>query len=338
VTLALFTVIYLSLVSGLRDLTPIGSRIRTLFTRDREVDRLLQSVLILRSLQDRLESGIIPAAEEWDRAARIPPPWGPVFDRTLREARDRGAPIVPSLVRMQRLLEEQARWSTDAATKLAPAMGQAALSLLLVPLFALALWALLPGMNDHALAFGTAAAVSMLMGLGAFYWMTEMGEQARFGHLSASRRSWIASSVIALERLNALVMVGEPPDLAWNEVLAELHTREPELALAWGSLVWSDSETLSAQGVTGNPTESILVQLGREVRRLIQTSLIEGQAALERIESVQRSFLLDLRGRIDQDLARLGQRSLKPLFILVMPAIVFLMAAGMVLSAGELLG
>ncbi|MBS1958629.1 MAG: hypothetical protein JST80_04075 [Bdellovibrionales bacterium] len=331
----LFFIVYVALGWGLLQLAPIFSRLRALTSGRREVDVLRHGVLILRSLQDRLESGLIPEKPDWERVRdAVPGPWGSVFFQTLMESRDRGAPVLPSLARMQRLLEEQIKWTTSATARLAPVTGQAVLSLFLVPLFSAGLWFLLPGVDEQAFIFGSTALIAMMMGLGAFFWMSEMGESARFGQLPSRKRGWIASAIIATERLNALVMVGEPPDLAWNEVLMELQAREPELAQVWGSLVWSES----APATTGrNASEQILSRLGQEIRRLIQTSLIEGQGTLERIEALQRTWMADLRGRIEQELARLGNQGLKPLFLLVMPAIVLVMAVGMGISVQGML-
>ena len=115
--------------------------------------------------------------------------------------------------------------------------------------------------------------------------------------------------------------------------MEELSIHDPVLVREWKVQVWDPDFRLATQ--TTNECERLILQLGIEVRRSIQTSLIEGRACLDRIESVHRSFLLDLKARISKELNLLPNRCLKPLFIFVLPSVMILMVGSFALCFSE---
>lgn len=277
---------------------------------------------------DRLESGLSIPKEDWSELLSVPQPWGKAFYSSILEARDSGAPLLPQLLRMQKLIEEQTEWMFQAQAKVAPAQGQAVLAVLLVPTFALSLWFLLPDLQAYPLEFGAVVWAAGLMGLGAFFWMLEMSETARFGGLSVRQRPWMVAGVLVLERIQALVRIGHPPDLAWSQSVEELRTSYPHLVSVWSGTLWNDFKLNEKLQSGHSRSEALVLGLGSEIKRVVQTSLIEGHGAIDRLEALQRSWIADIRGEVEQQLAKLGNRSLQPLFMLVLPAVFLVMACG----------
>jgi len=157
-----------------------------------------------------------------------------------------------------------------------------------------------------------------------------MMDQARFGNMARSKRTWLVSVNASLERLMALISTGLPPDLAWKRMFEELAIQDPSLAIEWKAQIW-DSE-VEPKFEMQNDCERMIFSLGNEVRRSIQTSLVEGRGCLDRIESIHRSLLIELKMKISRELNLLPNRCLKPLFICVLPAVFLLLFVGIGLS------
>jgi len=160
------------------------------------------------------------------------------------------------------------------------------------------------------------ASGAVLLSGAAFLWVLAEADRARFGGLSGKKRAWLISVPATLESIFALISVGRPPDLAWGMAIEGLALRDPDLAREWGAGVW---EPFPKREESPRNTEGLILLLGMEIRRNIQTSLIEGRGCLDRLESVSRSHQTNLRLRILKELNLLPGRSLKPLFLLVLP-------------------
>jgi hypothetical protein len=191
------------------------------------------------------------------------------------------------------------------------------------------LYFMLPGMEKFTREFSLMVMLSLFLGAISFIWMVSMVEQARFGNIGSENRKWIVSVNVALERLMALISTGLPADLAYQKTIEELAVQDPTLAREWKPQIWDTN--FSVSNPTTNETERLILGLGTEVRRAIQTSLLEGRGSLDRIESIHRTFLIDLRMRIGRELGLLPNRCLKPLFILVFPSIMLLLMGAMAL-------
>ncbi len=321
--MVLWIAAYLSLYFGLQELRPLWLKLKHFLGQNRAIIELRESVYHLKLLQELLESGMVPEAKEWKKVDTFPKPWGGVLTASLTELRSQGAPVLPSLIRMQKTLEEQIEFILESKVKSSQAFGQAAMGMILVPVFSLILYLLLPGIQDSKRAFFLLVLGSFLLSSVAFIWMMNLADRARFGNMPTENRKWLVSANASLERVLALISTGLPPDLAWRKAMEELAVHDPLLVGEWKAQVWDPDFRLASQ--TGNECERLILQLGIEVRRSIQTSLIEGRACLDRIESIHQSFLIDLKSRISKELNLLPNRCLKPLFIFVLPSVMILM-------------
>ena len=320
---------WLCLFFGLSELKPVQHRLKLFLGQKKMILDLRLAIRELRLLQEMLESGVVPAPEQWAKIELFPAPWGLSLSQSLKELRNQGAPVLPSLARMQHTLEEQTELIQEARVKSSQAFGQAVLGMLLVPVFSLVLYFLLPGIEESKKAFFLLVLFSLLLSSIAFIWMMAMVDQARFGNIRSENRKWLVTVHSTVERILALLSSGLPPDLAWRQSIEELAAHDPKLAHAWKPQVW-DSDFSTRSGA--NECEQLILNVGVEIRKSIQTSLIEGQGCLDRIESIHRAFLLDLKMRIGRELSVLPNRCLKPLFIFVLPSIMLLMFGSFAIS------
>jgi len=316
-------------ISGIRQLKPLGIKLKNHFLQTKEVESLRRSVRHLKLLSEMLESGVVPLQEDWQELRSFSEPWGSLFSESLQELRSQGAPVLPTLARMQRTLEEQAELISEGKVKSAQSFGQAFLGLILVPVFSAVLYFMMPGMQASEREFFALAAFSMFLASLSFVWMVSLVDRARFGDLRDERRPWIANVNVSMERLMALISTGLPADLAYQKTIEEMATLAPTLAREWKPQVWDSAFTSETR--PENETERLILGLGTEVRRAIQTSLMEGRGCLDRLESIHRTFLLDLRMRIGRELGLLPNRCLKPLFVLVFPSVMLLLMGSMAL-------
>ena len=319
----------MALFFGLVELKPLKVRLQLFFGQNRAVLELRRAIYELKLLQEMLESGMVPEAKQWEKIKSFPQPWGESLFASLMELRNQGAPVLPSLFRMQRTLEEQTELIQEAKVKSSQAFGQAILGMALVPIFSFVLYELLPGMEEAGKEFFLLSLFSLLLSSVAFIWMMSMADQARFGNIRSENRKWLVTVNSTLERVLALISTGLPADLAWRKSIEELAIFDKKLAQAWKSQVWDSDFSIKT---TDNECEQLILGLGVEVRKSIQTSLIEGHGCLDRIESIHRAFLLDLKMRIGRELNLLPNRCLKPLFIFVLPAVMTLMIGSFAIS------
>ena len=223
----------------------------------------------------------------------------------------------------------------EARARSAQAVSQAALCAFLVPIFGATLQLLLPGLENHTMAWVAGCAVALLWaGTGAL-WMLVIADRARWGGLAAERRPWIAAALCAGERFLALLRSGRPADLAWSETQNELERDVSGLSRLWGYSVWV-SESVVSTTRTHSETEVALARAGTSIRRAVQVSLMEGKGCSERVEAALISLSQEIRSSRERELELVGTRVLKPLFICVAPSILALLAWGLYLSWSEL--
>ena len=321
--MALWMIAFLFLFFGISSLRPLYEQCRNFFHQSSAILNLKRSIYHLHFLQEQLESGLVPSQKDWDELKYFPAPWGVLIFLSVMELRNQGAQVLPTLNRMRGTLEEQIELIQEAKAKSAQAMGQAVAGIILIPLFALVLYFLLPGIQESKREFLMTFILSQFLGGLSFVWMLSIIDQARFGNLKREKKFWLVSVNSSLERLMALIATGQPPDLAWKKMYEELAIQDPVLASEWKSQVWDpDFPSLFK---TENECERLMIGLGNEVRRNIQTSLIEGRGCLERIEAIHRTFVIELRMKIERELNLLPNRCLKPLFVCILPAVFLLL-------------
>lgn len=298
----------------------------------RQVERVSQQ---LRELEELLLAGIVPGVEKWEKLQDLPHPWGSMAFECVRELRACGGALLPTLGRLRALADSQGRALTEARAKSAQAMVQALCCGALAPLFGLALYFLLPGIAESARSWLMACAGAVACSLAGALWLLAMMERARWAGLPSARRSWIFASQCAGERFLALVRGGNPADIAWGRACELLGLEAPGLALVWGHSIWKEG---LADGELGLPrlapgTAARGIQdAGDALRKAVQLSLMEGRPCLERVEAALESLRHELRALVDRELSLLSTRALRPLFLLVAPSILGLLAFGIFLS------
>jgi hypothetical protein len=325
---------YLGFGMSARRFHPLLKPLFEHLSTSRVIDELRLAAARLKRIQELLESGLVPDSMEWDQIKDFPEPWNRIVSDSLLELRNQGAPVLPTLTRVQRTLTEQVDFVLEAKTKSAQALSQALLSLLLVPGFGAFLFLMLPGLKQARTEFFVLLFFSTLISSGAFLWILALSDRARFGNVRSENRRWWVSVHAAIEKIFALISAGHPPDQAWRVTILELASSDPSLARAWGSQVWDRFEQ-SADSAEGE-CERLMVSLGVEVRRSIQTSLIEGRGCLDRMESIHRSFLSEVKLKVQHELNLLPNRCLMPLFVCVFPSVVLLLGGSLWLFFQEM--
>lgn len=280
------------------------------------------SICILRDLREKLESGFLPENKEWEFLKRIEPPWGYLCFENLSELRQGGIPVVPTLVRFEKMLSEQRKADQDARSKSAQAWGQAAVCGAVVPLIALALYFLVPGLNEMGGSWLLLSGFAVLLDAFAMLWMITLAESARWAGLRPDRRDWWVSAICFSERLLGSLRSGTPADLAWSKAVPHLRQQSQDLALFWGADIWSEPAHANVRFET---SERALINHGSRIRKAIQISVYEGRGCSERIEAAIESLRLELTSEVDRQLQLLPTQALKPLFFCVAPSILMLL-------------
>jgi hypothetical protein len=326
--MTLWIVVYLTALAGFKELSPLAGRLREFLRKDRNLEGLRSAAARVRLLAELLESGMVPGEEDWAPVRHFPRPWNRIIEESLLDLRKEGAPVLPTLERLHRTLLDQVDFTLEAKSKSAQALSQAHLSLALIPGFSLILYEFLPGVREAGGAFLLLSFFSTLLASFAYLWIVALADQARYGNMKPENRVWWVSIQATLERVFALISSGRPPDQAWSVAVGELHLSQPDLAVLWGARVW---DPFTPQpGFSG--CERTLVQLGVEIRRSIQVSMIEGRGCLDRLESIHRASSAEFQAGIRTALNLLPNRCLKPLFLFVLPGVMLLLTGSLWLS------
>jgi hypothetical protein len=296
-------------------------------------NRLLKVTTVLREFEEILMAGLVPPAERWARFGELEEPWRSLTTESLKELRDCGGALLPTLRRLRELSDAHRVDLQDARAKASQALAQAAACSMLVPLLGFSLYWIAPGIDNRVFTWLAACSIALgVAGIGAI-WMIKLAENSRWGGLHSDQRSWALSAQCAGERLLALVRVGTPPDLAWVKALDLLAREAPGLAQAWGVSIWKDP----CFSLT-KPAERLLGEAGSAIKKAIQVSLMEGRPCSERVEATLLSLRQDMKLHVDRDLSLLPTKALKPLFICVAPALFGLLGFGLYLVAVESFG
>jgi hypothetical protein len=319
---------------SLMDLRPFLDRVLNGWKWGEQARSLRSAASVLKTLGETLEGGVVPESSDWDRIRSFPAPWGSLIASGIRDLRDSGCPVLPTLKRMEETLLSQAEGLMDARARTTQALGQALTGMGLVPLFGWVLYRMMPGLGTESSGFLLLVAGGSVYASFSAVWILNLAEEARFGGLPVAQRQWLMSVPAALERILSLIAGGLPPDLAWRRQHEELSFRDPSLAALWGGDVWE-----SGGADPGTRRESVpeLVRCaGLEVKRTIQLALFEGRSSLDRIESISRSYQHDVRLRIRERLEALPNRCLPPLFIFVLPPVFILLGVALLQALREI--
>jgi hypothetical protein len=306
-------------LSGIRLLGPEFRRFRPQSASGLESARLL-----LKDLRESLLAGELPGREQWLQVSRIPEPWGPLIEESLSELRESGLPVVPTLERMEALLAGQITAASQARARSAQAWGQAVICGSFVPIVAMALYFLLPGVAQLGLAWWLLTLLACLMSAGAMLWMLSLCTHAQWAGLGESNRSCWPALLCFCERLLSSLRAGVPADLAWARALPQISRQASTLVLHWGAEFWLPRPVAAFSG----GTMGLLEQWGQVLRESLQRSVLEGRPCTERLETSLSALRQEWDSRVERELSLLGTRALKPLFLLVAPSLLGLLAVG----------
>jgi len=112
--------------------------------------------------------------------------------------------------------------------------------------------------------------------------------------------------------------------------MASAKLKDGELLNGWGIQLWEKIDF--NQKLARCPVEETILQFGFEMRRAIQQSIVEGMGVLDRLESIQRNFQVDLKMKVSRELQLLPNHCLKPLFVLVFPSVMLLLFGSLGIS------
>lgn len=300
----------------------------------REIKNLKRVTDTLQELEDMLRSGTIPPESYWIRVKNLYDPWGTIISESFFELRQNGSEILPTARRLKELSFHQGKNLKEGFQKSAQSLVQAVVCLILIPLLALALSWLLPSLLQNPIPFlGLMIAALSMSGAGAL-WIISLGTRARWGGLTSHKRHWPFFALISGEKLLASIKSGISPDQAWLTTLQSLARDAPDLAEDWGFGLWNDTEPLTAPANTNqsNKLGALIQDAGTQLRRTIQSSMLEGRPSLEALETTLMSIRSDISLCIDQELSLLGGRTLKPLFVCVAPAMLGLLFGALALG------
>ncbi len=297
--------------------------------RNRADERGLERVRDrLRAIEESLGAGLAPEPGSWTSLLGLPAPWGRLAHDSLVEIRTQGGSILPTARRLRELAAAHGESLRDARVKTAQARSQAVFAAFCAPGAAIFLWSSLPGVAEAGKLWWGAAGLATGLSCLATAWISRMADAARWGGLPPDRRPSLAAALCAGERFLALLRSGLPADLAWNRATEFVAPWAPALAVAWGSLG-------SPRDDKGPPIDRALAGFGRALRSAAAMSIMEGKPCGERAEGALQALRGETRACIDQEVALLGTRALKPLFLLVAPSLLGLVAAGIALAAGR---
>ncbi len=321
----LWTLFFICLGTGLWIFFQNSSLSLSLFKNKTQV--LAEAAFRLRELEEMLQSGLLPEVQKWEKLKFLDPPWGDLISESIQSLRSQGAELLPTLKRFRELAQELKSLAMDVKAKQAQAMAQALVSAGLVPVFSIALYLMLPGLEtSFRIWLGVTGGAFFISVLGAT-WLFALAEQACWGGLPIYARSWVLHIFCFGERFLSMLRAGSPADLSWSKNYEALLSESPELAEFWGASIWKDPEAyLSSTSL------QVLKNSVTSIRKSVQLSLLEGRPCTDRIEAALYSLRLEWKSQVERETGFLATRSLKPLFLCIAPALLGLLVVGLWLS------
>lgn len=316
---------------GLKMIWPAISKLVEAVETGRQKKMLEQVSVYLREIEETLLAGLVPNDEKWRKVRDLPAPWGKLTAESLEELRQCGGSLIPTLKRLRNLAEEQSAALVDARARSSQAVAQAMVCSMLVPLLGGALYTLLPELEQNSKLWVVSCFFAMLLTVAGSIWLLRMTVVARWGGLRLEFRPWILGSLCAGERFLALVRAGNTPDLAWARAYDLIKQDACELAVFWGASIW-DIPQINRRSVL----EQVIVNAGGAIKKSVQVSLMEGTPCTERVEAVLYALKQDIQAQVQRELALLGTKGLKPLFLCIAPALFSLLGGGLWITAKSL--
>lgn len=293
---------------------------------------------LLQEFEETFGAGLVPEQKRWEGLSKLPYPWGNLANESLQELRKSGAALVPTLRRLRALAHGHGVALADARARAAQALVQAMACAVMIPLFGIGLYILMPGVSENRGKWMVACCVALMSGVMGALWMLQIAEKARWAGLPRASRPWVLAAQCAGERFLALVRAGTPADLAWVRACDLLRTEAPLLGLRWGRSIWTEGEGAASLGKASTHSETSLIEAGVALRKAVQVSLMEGRPCTERAETALLALSQEMRAHVERELSVLPAHALKPLFFCVAPALMGMMAFGLWLGWSSIVG
>jgi len=281
--------------------------------------------LAVLGFRELLQSGVSPASAQWDFLSGRLDGIAPGLIEDLRALRSSGAAVVPTLLRMERLLARLRKRIESARIKAAQARAQGAAATALVAINGLLLHAMLPEIGEiWGLGWWAVVALAVSISGTGMAWIGRMASQAVHGGLPSERQADLLAVPVFLESVQSRVRGGAPVDLAWSESARRLHAALREEV---GTSLWDAVPSEARE--TARSLRAEIAAFGPNARAGLQAALMEGRGVSDRLDALAEGFHLKVDSAIDRELETLPVRALRPLFATAFPAFAGVVGMGL---------
>ena len=284
--------------------------------------RVLGEVLDeLKIFEDALASGKAP--KNWSKLKGLKPPWSDLLYSSLRSLYDQGLPLRQTVLRLKVLARDSLQLILEAKAESAQPVLQAFTFLMIIPIFSLMITLVMKNAREspYLLSLATLLATGFT-GLSSV-WMMKIADAARFGNLIEEERDWILASLCGGEKFLALIQAGVPAREAWKRTCAMVDSISKGLIQAWGQL---DRDTHSL------PIRQAIIRAGHRLKNDAIDAQYEGTDCTRVVERVLDELKTEIDMEIKKELKKLGAKALLPLFLGVLPSMLFILVASVFLG------
>jgi hypothetical protein len=274
-------------------------------------------------LDESLAAGLVPTEDRFEKLAHLPKQLSEMSATPIRELRESGGELRPTLKRIRLFAEKSLEIEQISRTKTLAAFSQSVVCLCMIPVFGVAYYEMLPGIQSQSFHWFCICAFALSMCLIALIWIYRMSVSAQFGGLNQDQRGWILFVRCMGERLVARIKQGEPPDLAWDKLIADMPASCHELTLAWGIASGTDQKLQNPSSM-----ENLILRFGIKMKEVLVFMSLQGHPSLERVSGLVDQLNSQMDLIIKKELEQLPLRALKPLFILVCPSVLLVALVG----------
>lgn len=245
----------------------------------------------------------------------------------IRSLRASGQPLLPSLKSIRESVLFVNELLKYAETKATPARLQSKVSLFLVGSISLLLYFILETPREHPWIWIFATVISIALGGLSFAWIEVLIQKIIYnGSQKNSELKWYFSFLFP-ELFLGGIQLGKALDVVWSESLKELQINGlkdfPKDLLHF----WNREEI--------NKIENFEYERLRELKMMIQNSMLHGTPVKERIILWKNQTQLQFKSELQQRLETLPHRCLMPLYCCVAPAVIGLLVTGLFLEIQE---
>lgn len=276
-------------------------------------------IVLIQNFEDQLNSGLAPSDEQWEVLQTLKGFWKNFVYSTVIEIRESGASLLPSLKRIRLLAENLKSQGLKAKAQSAQSLMQAVVCLVLSPILSYFLYLMVPELSQFQKEWIFISVISFVICLIGFFWILKLADQASWGGISKTYRDDFVLAQVFVERLVSLIESGLASDTAWTKSVEELSESSRGLSLSYGASIWTE--------VSKKSYPKLLTQLGINLKKAIQYSLLEGHSSVGKLELAIEAFRIEFKTKVEEALNSLPTHSLKPLFICVAPSLLILIGS-----------